>query len=349
MKKAPFITNHNISITLIPASSCIIQTLPSKTLLTEQELISQAYQNQILNIQTSYYSYFFYQNLTQEYFGFFTPILSKNQNPYTLDILLPLCFEMPMACVFLSQDKNYFCFYQDQKLLFYKEFQDDLSLCLQHIKLLFSYEILQIYCLAYTEETTQIQYFQSKYSIPIIPFLSLFDQQLGFSITSISSPIALSNFINLNPLTKNTQTRSINLFWLGFYGALGILLGITLCLYLYKNYLSYSLKALHQNLPPDSSPASFQAFQAIHSQNQAMLSALYDFSLMEEQKLLILSRLLPFLNPQDIVSIQYENSIFIRLRNTPDLALLTSFSSTLGYRCKISKDGEIISLEISKL
>lgn len=349
MKKAPFVTKHNTPITLIPSSSCIAQTFPSKAQLSEQELIAQAYQNQTLNIQTSYYSYFFYQNLTQEYFGFFAPIFSKNQNPHTLDILLPLCFETPMACIFLSQDKNCFCFYQNQKLLFYKEFQDDYSLCLQHIKLLFSYEISTIYCLTHTGEMAQIQHFQSKCSTPITPLLSLFHQQLGFSLSHLSSPITLTNFINLNPLTQNTQTRQASFFWVGFCGALGILLSTILGLYLYKNHLLHSLKALHQKLPPDSSPTSLQAFQTIHSQNQAMLSALYDFSFKEEQKLLILSRVLPFLAPQDIISIQYENSILIQLRNTPDLTLLTSFSSTLGYRCKIFKDGENISLEISKL
>lgn len=334
--KHSFITSQYLSISLIPIHLCLTQSIHSKTAnLSQQDLISKAYTSNLLDLKKSYLSYSFYQELTQEYLSFFSP--SSYSNPCTLDILLPLCIKSPqLACIFLSKTRNYFCFYQDSMLVFCKEFQDDLSTCIRHIQVFFSHRIEQLYCLSYKEQIPKLQ-------LPILPLLSLFDSSFGFHLSSISFPITLHHFENINPQKPKSPTQTM-LFGISFGICLIALLLISLVLTLYQSHLS---NLAQTNSSP---PLSAEELKHIDSQNKLLLSSLFDFSLLETQQLFILDRLFPHLNPKNIISIKLSHSsIILYLKDQSDLTTLFSLASSLGYRCKTFKENENLVLEISKI
>lgn len=340
-----FVASNKLPISIIPSYSCLIQTFQSTSKhLTQQELIMQAYKTHLLDVKQTYLSYSFYQQLTQEYISFFA-IPSPKTNLCTLDILLPTCINQEaLACIFLSKTKNYFCFYQNSHLVFYKEFHDNLTTCLKHIEVCFSYPLNEVYCLCFNENKL-LHSLQSQYTI--LPLLSLFDHHLGFDFSSITMPISLPTFHNINPQKPKNQSSYLKIFTIIIASCLLFFSLISLGLYFYQSHLANTLDNIHDTSPPSSFS---QDLELLSSQNQAMLSSLYEFSLLERQKLLALNSLLPNLQTQNIVSIKLEHSkMAIALKNTPNIATLLTRIHSPNYRYKTFKQDEIVVLEILEI
>ncbi|WP_027327321.1 hypothetical protein [Helicobacter pametensis] len=344
MKQTFFSTPDGTPIRII--SPHFLQSLHSKLPnLSDQELIAHAYQSKLLDLNKAYFSFSCYQEWLQDYLSFFTESYTDT-TPCTFDILLPLQFNQPMACIFLTPKQNLFCFYHDCKLLFCKEFEDDLQTCLKHVQVLFSQNIEILYCLSCVEKSDILLKLKEQH--PIKPFLTLFCQELDFTLSSISTPIKLDHFHNINPNQNIKQSNHFKIFLASLGIFILIFVGLNLALIGYHYLLLQELDEIQQSTPTKL-PASIDEIQKLDSQNQSYLAALFNFSHIEEQKLLILSRLLPFINPDDILSISYDQFFTFHLQNSPDLTLLFSFSNALGYRCKTSKEGETTILEISKI
>lgn len=346
MEDSFFITSNKNPIYCIPSHSCITQIIQSKNHLTQEELLRQAYKNKILNLKQTYASYFFFQTLIQEYYCFFYP---KTFNASaTLDILLPASLQSQICCIFLSEDKNCFCFYKDHSLVFYKEFQNDIKICLQQVKLFFNYEASEIFCLCYPNTNTSLLALQKNHKLT--PLLSLFSPQLSFEFSTISSPIILDNFYDLNPPNPNISYKHLKIIT-GILTIVFIFLSaITSGLAFYRSYLTRTLETLNQNIPSSSFASPIEEIRYLTEDNQKLLASLKHFSLLDSQKLKTLSYILSIVSHKNLLSVQFNaphtfSFLFEKHFNITSLVVVLN---NLGYRCKFFKEENGIHLEISR-
>lgn len=346
MKDSFFITSFKKPIYFIASHSCVTQVIQSKNRLTSEELLVRAYKNNSLNLKESYLSYSFYQPLTQENYSFFSP--KDSQTSATLDLLLPAHLKPQLCCIFLSERKNCFCFYQDHTLVFYKEFQNDLQICLQQVKLFFDHEILEIFCLCYANTKASLLALQQHYNL--IPLLSLFAPHLSFELSSIKAPIMLENFKDLNP-QQNIPYKNLKII-AGFLGAcIAIFSIITGSLIAYHSKLLSSFESLNQNISSASFVSPIEEIHHLTIENQKWLASLMHFSLLDSQKLNTLSHILTLISPDDFLSIQFRapHTFSILFKEHLNLTSLIASLNNLGYRCKFFKEQNGMNLEISKI
>lgn len=345
MKDIFFITSKKKPITLIPSYSCITQTIQTKHQLTSDEVLARAYKDKTLNLKQNYFFYSFFQPLTQEYHCFFSPKTSKTAA--TLDILIPINLKPQLCCIFLSEYKNYFCFYQDHALVFYKEFQNDPQTCIQQIKLFFDYEISEIFCLCYSKTKDTLLSLQQNYHIT--PLLSLFSPNLSFELSTPA--IVLENFYNLNPQSSNASYQNLKILF-GFVAGVWFLLGtMALMIGFYHSYLLKDFESLNQNISSSSFVSPIEEIRHLRAENQAYLTALMNFSRLDSQKLDALSRILSLISADDFLSIRFNapQTFSLLFKDNLDLASLIVSLNSLGYRCKFFKEQNGIYLEVSKI
>lgn len=345
MKDIFFITSKKKAIDFIPSHSCITQTIQSKNPLTSEELLARAYKNKILDIKQDYFFYSFFQSLTQEYRCFFFP--KSSQNPATLDILLPFGLKPQLFCVFLSKHKNYCCFYQDQALVFCKEFQSDLGICIQQIKLFFDCNISEIFCLCYPDAQHSLAELKKKH--PLKPLLSLFTSNRSFQLSTPA--IMLEDFYNLNPKNTNIPYKNLKILSAFLSGFLILFSASALAINLYHSYLLKNFESLNQNISSSSFASPIEEIKHLESQNQAHLSALMHFSLLELQKLDALSHILSLIASDDLLSIRFiaPQTFSLLFKDQLNLSPLIASLNHLGYQCKFYKEQNGTSLEVSKI
>ena len=337
-----FMTTQKTPISFIQAARCISYIFPSKNPnLSQEEILSQAYKAGVLDLQKTYLSYFVYQELSEEYLCFFAP--RSDSNPVILDITLPL-LHSPICCIFLSYSKNLFCFYQNKKLIFCKEFDEDFTNYLHHIEIFFNYKIKEIYCLS--DEETLPQALQAQ---NLIPLLSLYDASLGFSLAQIKSPLILDHFHNLNPSTSKQNLKHLKTFSIFLLSFFSISIILYLCAYFYHSYLLHSLDKLNQNISSSSFLSPIEEIKYLQEKNQQTLSLLSHYATLEKQRLNIIFHILSYLDLNAILSIHFNQSIFIQTTQSPNLSPLLSYLDSIHYRCKITKEEKITNLEISKI
>lgn len=340
-----FLTSQKTPISLIHASCCVFYSFHSKNpQLSQQEILSQAYKAGALDLQKTYLSYFIYQELSEKYLCFFAP--SSGSNPAVLDITLPL-LRSQICCIFLSRSKNLFCFYQDKKLVFYKEFDGDFTNCLRHIEVFFNHKIEKIYCLCDGEdllETLQADLIQK-----LTPLLSLYDSSLGFSLTQVKSPIILEHFHNLNPTPPNQKLKQLKTFSALIFSFFLASLLLCLCAYIYRSYLLHSLDKLNQNISSSSFLSPIEEIKYLQEKNQQALSLLSHYATLEKQRLNTIFHILSYFDLSAILSIHFKQSILIQTSQSFDLSPLLSYLDSIAYRCKVTKEENFINLEISKI
>lgn len=346
MKDSFFITSKKKPIAFIASHSCITQSISSKYCLTSEELLARAYKNKILDLKQSYFFYSFFQSLTQEYHCFFSPKIS--QTSATLDLLLPARLKPQLCCIFLSEQKNYFCFYQDHMLVFCKEFQDDLQISLQQVRLFFDYEVSEIFCLCYPQTNAPLLALQQHYNL--IPLLSLFSPHLSFELSCITSPIVLKDFYDLNPQNSNASYKNLKII-ASFLGIVFILLGsMALGMNVYHSHLLKTFESLNQHISSASFASPIEEIRHLRMENQQHLASLAHFSLLDSQKLNTLSSILPLISPDDFLSIHFNapDTFSFLFKDHFNISSLIATLNTLGYRCKFFKEQNGIHLEISK-
>lgn len=347
MKDSFFITSQKKPIYLIASYSCITQTFQSKNRLTSEELLIHAYKNKTLNLKQTYLFYSFFQSLTQEHHCFFFP--KTLQTSATLDLLLPINLKPQLCCIFLSERKNYFCFYQEHVLIFYKEFQSEIKTCLQQVRLFFDFEISEIFCLCYPNTKASLLALQQNYKL--IPLLSLFSPNLSFELSLINSPLILENFYDLNPQEPQASYKHLKGI-ASFAGIVLFLLSIVASsLRLYHSHLLNVFESLNQNIPSSSFVSPIEEIRHLTIENQKHLASLMHFSLLDSQKLNTLSHLLPLISPDDLLSIRFNapHTFSILFKDHLNITSLIATLNNLGYRCKLSKEQNNIHLEISQI
>lgn len=347
MKGSFFIASQKRPIHFLASHSCITQTIQSKHQLTSEELLVRAYKSNALDLKETYLSYSFFQSLTQEYHCFFSP--KTTPHSAILDLLLPASFEGQICCIFLSAEKNYFCFYQDHALVFCREFKDDIKTSLQHIKLFFDHEISEIFCLCYPQMESSLSALSQTYNL--IPLLSLFSPHLGFELSSIKSPIMLERFHDLNPPNQNTSYKNLKLASSIVGGFFMVFLTLASALWLYRSSLLNSFESLNQNISSSSFTSPIEEISYLRIQNQKHLASLAHFSSLNEQQLSSFAQILPLIPLDDFLSIQFNapHTFLILFRERLNVTSLIATLNDLGYRCKFFKEQNSINLEISKI
>lgn len=343
--QAIFFTPEQTPITLISASDCIFYSFASKNPnLSQQEIFAQAYTMKILEIEMTYLLYFIYQDLTEEYLCFFTP--KANPNPLLLDLTLPLCFRSKLCCIFILEEKHFFCFYQNNQLVFCKEFETDFKNHLKHIALFFNHQIQEIYCLCRANQEHRLISLQDSHTL--LPLLSLYHPSLSFLLKT-EHPIILEHFHNLNPQNPASNFKNLKIFGITL-GLILFVLGVSyLCLYYYNTHLLKTLDKLNQNISSSSFLSPIEEIQFTHNQNQRTLTSLWNYTQFQHQQTDLLFRIISFLDSRNILSIHFNPPLMIKVHQTPNLSNLLSFLNTIHYRCKITKEEDHLVLEISKL